>query len=108
MAPRIYSEIVEKITSLVNGGNQELINSLSQPAGKDNSITFVPTMGKIKDIYVSTIIPHNYLDGTIDYYANVEYLIYECGTEQKGFSGLFILDENLELTEIYLVTEANF
>lgn len=107
MSPQIYSEIVDKITSLVNGGNQELINSLSQPAGKDGSVIFVPTTGKIKQVYISTITPYNHIDGNIDYYASVEHLIYECGTEQKGFTGLFILDKNLELTEVRLISEDN-
>ena len=106
MAPNIRTEIADRITALVNAGNQELLNSLSQPSGKDGSVTFVPTTGVVKDVYISTIYPLNYLDGNIDYYANVD-LVYDYGAEQLGFCGLFVLDKNFELTKVYLTPDEN-
>ena len=106
MAPNIRTEIADRITALVNDGNQELINSLSQPSGKDGSVTFVPTTGVVKDVYISTVHLLNHLDGNIDYYANVD-LVYDCGTEQLGFISTFVLDKNYELTKVYLIPDAN-
>ena len=102
IAPHIRSEIVGRIDSLVNGGNQQLLNSLAQPATNNGETTFLPMMGKIKDVYVSNVFP---VDNE-EYYANVD-LVYDCGTELKGFIGIFVLDKELELIKVYLTEDEN-
>lgn len=102
IAPHIRSEIVGRIDSLVMSGNQQLLNSLAQPATQNGETTFLPMMGKIKDVYVSNVFP---VDNE-EYYANVD-LVYDCGTEKKGFMGLFVLNKEFELVKVLLTEDEN-
>lgn len=100
MSPAIRSEIVGKLSFIINSGDIEKINQYVQPSGKDGSIVSILPGGQLKRMKIANVVPLNYNYGS--YMADGE-IAYDYGDEQRIYYPTFWLDDNFEIMSVDMV-----